>query len=198
MRKVLMITMLMVFSGCLMNATSLWNSSSNSSFKNILADRKASKIGDIVTIVVREAPSMSSSAEYDSLAKALTNFITGAVKGITQFDISQFIPIKNNTEQRSAKVSTSVSFTVSAVVISVESNRLTLEGSKKIKVGDQLSEIIIRGTARYEDIDANNTIESSKLANSQIWINGQLVFSQKPGEESWFDYILSALARFFL
>ncbi len=190
---------LMVLLTCLVNATSLWNSSANSSFKNILADKKASKVGDIVTVVVREAPNMSSSSEYDSLAKALVNFVTGTIKGITQFDFSQFIPINNNTaQQRSAKISSNVSFTVSTVVVSVDGNKLTLEGSKKIKIGDQLSEIIIRGIARYEDIDGRNMIESSKLANSQIWINGQLVFSQRPGEESWLDYILSALARFFL
>ncbi|AEH51721.1 flagellar basal body L-ring protein FlgH [Pseudothermotoga thermarum] len=198
MRKILILTLTIFLIGVL-NATSLWNSSNNSAFKNIFADKKARKIGDIVTIIVRETPTFNSASEYDSLAKALVNFITGAVKGITQFDLSQFIPINPNTMQKhSAKLSNNVSFTISATVVDVQDNKLVFEGSKKIKVQDQLSEIIIRGTARYEDIDANNTIEASKLADSQIWINGRLVFSQKPGQESWLDYVLTVLARFFL
>jgi len=51
---------------------------------------------------------------------------------------------------------------------------------------------------RPDDIESNNTVDSSKIANCQIWVNGQLVFRQDPDQESWLDYILSTIARLFL
>lgn len=180
-------------------STSLWNSSTNNQFKNIVGDRKASKIGDIVTIVVRETPKINAASENTAFENALLNLFTGAVKNITQFDLSQFIPIKNNsTQQRSAQLSSTVTLTVSAVVVDIQNGNLIVEGNKKLKVGEQLSEIIIRGTVRPDDILSNNTVDSSKIANCQIWVNGQLVFRQNPDQESWLDYILSAIAKWFL
>ncbi|MBC7117100.1 MAG: flagellar basal body L-ring protein FlgH [Pseudothermotoga sp.] len=180
-------------------ATSLWNSSTSTQFRYIISDRKASRVGDIVTIVVRENPQFSTSLSTESLEKALMNLITGTVKGITNFDLSKFIPINNNTNiDRSAKTSTNVIMTMSAVVVAIENGNLVIEGNRQLKVGNQLSEVTIRGTVRPDDIAANNTIDSSKIANCQIWVNGQLVFRQKPEEESWLDAFLSAIARFLL
>ncbi len=180
-------------------STSLWNSSTNNQFKNIIGDRKANKVGDIVTIVVRETPKINAASENTAFENALLNLFTGAVKNITQFDLSQFIPIKNNsTQQRSAQMSSTVTLTVSAVVVDVQNGNLIVEGNKKLKVGEQLSEIMIRGTVRPDDIMSNNTVDSSKIANCQIWVNGQLVFRQNPNQESWLDYILSAIAKWFL
>ncbi|MFN3282842.1 MAG: flagellar basal body L-ring protein FlgH [Pseudothermotoga sp.] len=180
-------------------STSLWNSSTNNQFKNIVGDRKASKIGDIVTIVVRETPKINAASENTAFENALINLFTGAIKNITQFDLSQLIPIKNNsTQQRSAQLSSTVTLTVSAVVVDVQNGNLIVEGNKKLKVGEQLSEIMIRGTVRPDDILSNNTVDSSKIANCQIWVNGQLVFRQNPDQESWLDYILSAIAKWFL
>lgn len=197
MRKVFIL--LILAQTLIIYSTSLWNSSTNNQFRNIVGDRKASKIGDIVTIVVRETPKINATSENTAFENALLNLFTGAVKNITQFDLSQFIPIKNNsTQQRSAQLSSTVTLTVSAVVVEVQNGNLIVEGNKKLKVGEQLSEIMIRGTVRPDDIMSNNTVDSSKIANCQIWVNGQLVFRQKPDQESWLDYILSAIAKWFL
>ncbi|MGB9789693.1 flagellar basal body L-ring protein FlgH [Thermotoga caldifontis] len=197
MRKTFLLALVM-FAGILC-ATSLWNSSSNPQFRYIISDRKASRVGDIVTIVVRENPQFSTSTSTESLEKALMNLLTGTVKNITNFDLSKFIPINNNTNvDKSTKTSTNVIMTMSAVVVAIENGNLVIEGSRQLKVGNQLSEVIIRGTVRPDDIAANNTVDSSKIANCQIWVNGQLVFRQKPDEQSWLDLFLSTIARFLL
>ncbi|KAF2957421.1 flagellar biosynthesis protein FlgH [Thermotoga sp. Ku-13t] len=197
MRKAFLLAFFL-FAGILC-ATSLWNSSSNPQFRYIVSDRKASRVGDIVTIVVRENPQFSTSTSTESLEKALMNLLTGTVKNITNFDLSKFIPINNNTNvDKSAKTSTNVIMTMSAVVVAIENGNLVIEGSRQLKVGNQLSEVIIRGTVRPDDIAANNTVDSSKIANCQIWVNGQLVFRQKPDEQSWLDLFLSTIARFLL
>jgi flagellar L-ring protein precursor FlgH len=197
MRRFLLLTLMMLTT--IFFSTSLWNSSTNTQFRYIISDRKASRVGDIVTIVVRENPQFSTSLSTETLEKALMNLITGTVKGITNFDLSKFIPINNNTNiDKSAKTSANVVMTMSAVVIAIENGNLVIEGSRQLKVGNQLSEVMIRGTVRPDDIAANNTVDSSKIANCQIWVNGQLVFRQKPNEQSWLDTFLSAIARFLL
>ena len=95
-------------------------------------------------------------------------------------------------------MSSNVVLNISAVVVDVEGDNLLIEGTKKLKVGESSSEIIIRGVVRPDDIESNNTVDSSKIANCQIWVNGQLVFRQDPDQESWLDYILSTIARLFL
>lgn len=193
------IVMLILMLSSVIFSTSLWNSSDNSQFKNIISDRKAKQIGDIVTIVVKETPTISSASQSDAFENALMGVFTGAVKELTQFDLSKFIPLNNNnTKQLSAKMSSNVVLNISAVVVDVEGDNLLIEGTKKLKVGESSSEIIIRGVVRPDDIESNNTVDSSKIANCQIWVNGQLVFRQDPDQESWLDYILSTIARLFL
>lgn len=197
MRKALLMMILLLAVICF--NTSLWNSSNNTQFRYIISDRKASRVGDIITIVVRENPQFSTSSSYESLEKALMNLFMGSIKNITNFDLSKFIPINNNTTaDKSAKTSTNVVMTMSAVVVGIENGNLIIEGSRQLKVGNQLNEVIIKGTVRPDDITANNTVDSSKIANCQIWVNGQLVFRQKPDEQSWLDVFLSAIARFLL
>jgi len=196
MKKAVMLILLL---SSVVFSTSLWNSSNNNQFKNIISDRKAKRIGDIVTIVVKETPTISSTSQNDAFENALMGVFTGAVKELTQFDLSKFIPLNNNnTRQLSAKMSSNVVLNISAVVVDVEGDNLLIEGTKKLKVGENSSEIIIRGAVRPDDIESNNTVDSSKIANCQIWVNGQLVFRQDPDQESWLDYILSTIARLFL
>lgn len=199
MKKSLIIVIVFALYTTFVFPTSLWNNSSSAQFKNIIADRKASKVGDIVTIVVKETPQINSSSSNDAFENALVNLFTGAVKNITQFDLSQFIPINNNSQQqRSAQLSSTVVLTISAVVVDIQNGNLVVEGNKKLKVGEQLSEIIIRGTVRPDDISHNNTVDSSNIANCQIWVNGEPVFRQNPDQQSWLDYLLSAIAKWFL
>jgi len=69
-------------------STSLWNSSNNNRFKNLLASRKAQGIGDILTVVVYENPAISSKSSQDAFKKALLGIVSGTVK-LSQTSIYQ-------------------------------------------------------------------------------------------------------------
>jgi len=88
---------------------------------------------------------------------------------------------------------------IAAVVVDIdERGNLVIEGRKRIKIGEDLKEMILKGVVRPEDINADNTVDSSKIANSEIWINGKIVFKSSPDEqESWLELILSTLADLF-
>jgi len=182
-------------------STSLWNSSKNEKFKNLLASKKAQEIGDILTVVVYENPTISSKSSQDAFKKALLGVVSGTIQALTDFDLSKFIPINNNptTRERTGTIRTSIIMKIAAVVVDVdERGNLVIEGRKKIKIGEDLKEMVLKGVVRPEDISADNTVDSSKIANSEIWINGKIVFKSSPDEqESWLDLILSTLADLF-
>ncbi len=182
-------------------STSLWNSSKNERFKNLLASKKAQEIGDILTVVVYENPTISSKSSQDAFKKALLGVVSGTIQALTDFDLSKFIPINNNPtiRERAGTIRTSIIMKIAAVVVDVdERGNLVIEGRKKIKIGEDLKEMVLKGVVRPEDISADNTVDSSKIANSEIWINGKIVFKSSPDEqESWLDLILSTLADLF-
>ncbi|AIY86740.1 MULTISPECIES: flagellar basal body L-ring protein FlgH [unclassified Thermotoga] len=179
---------------------SIWNSAGESEYKNLLSIQKASKVGDILTIVIRESNNVSSERESLEIQKTLLNILGNVVNAAAGVNLNNFIPINNNSpeRQRGGKVQSSVVAKISAVVIDIDPyGNLVVEGRKTIKVDKDYQEIIVKGKVRPDDIEIGNEVDSSKLADSEIWVNGKLVFSEEPGKESFFDKILAFLAGLF-
>ncbi len=179
---------------------SIWNSAGESEYKNLLSIKKASKVGDILTIVIRESNNVSSERESLEIQKTLLNILGNVVNAAAGVNLNNFIPINNNSpeRQRGGKVQSSVVAKISAVVVDIDPHgNLVVEGRKTIKVDKDYQEIIVKGKVRPDDIEIGNEVDSSKLADSEIWVNGKLVFSEEPGKESFFDKILAFLAGLF-
>ncbi|ABQ47266.1 MULTISPECIES: flagellar basal body L-ring protein FlgH [Thermotoga] len=179
---------------------SIWNSAGESEYKNLLSIQKASKVGDILTIVIRESNNVSSERESLEIQKTLLNILGNVVNAAAGVNLNNFIPINNNSpeRQRGGKVQSSVVAKISAVVVDIDPyGNLVVEGRKTIKVDKDYQEIIVKGKVRPDDIEIGNEVDSSKLADSEIWVNGKLVFSEEPGKESFFDKILAFLAGLF-
>ncbi|WP_369819470.1 flagellar basal body L-ring protein FlgH [Thermotoga sp. KOL6] len=180
---------------------SIWNSAGESEYKNLLSIRKASKVGDIVTIVIYEKNNMSSERESLEIQKTILSILGNVVRAATNFNLNNFIPINNNPSPqttRGGEMKSAVVAKISAVVVDVDPyGNLVIEGRKTIKVDKDFQEIIIKGKVRPDDIEIGNKVDSSKLADSEIWVNGKLVFSEEPGKESFFDKVLSFLAGLF-
>ncbi|HEW92463.1 MAG TPA: hypothetical protein ENF81_07975 [Thermotogaceae bacterium] len=178
---------------------SLWNNSNNSKFKYLISDKRGASVGDIVTITVYENSLTSSKSSNPDFKGGLISAISGVINKIGNFDLSKFIPIRNNPEpentERKSSNETKVVLQIAAIVKEVYDNgTILLEGKKNIKVEDQDLQIMIRGIARIEDINRDNTIDSTKLAEANIIYNGKIIFQQIPGQDRWFEWILSALA----
>lgn len=160
-------------------ATSLWSSSETMPY----ADSRGRGIGSIVTVIISE------SAQATQRSTTTTD-ATGSNEASGGTGFLQFMPLgTSNTESSySGSGSTSRSGTLVAsitaqVIEELPNGLMRIEGTRRVKINDELQEITIRGLIRSEDIKKNNTIESVHLADAEIMYRGlgAVGRTQRPG-----------------
>lgn len=189
---------LIVLAGSLITAHSLAESLWRD--RNLFSDRKARGIGDIVTIVISEtaAATHTNSTERGKEAKA-----EGGPKGGLTKNLLDFIPFfgaEGKTEYKGEGKTTrsgTLRAKMTAQIVNLLPNgNLAIEGKRSIKVNGEEEEIVVTGIVRPDDIKADNTIQSSFIADAQIRYKGGLSFSdrERPG---LIARILNGIANFF-
>jgi flagellar L-ring protein precursor FlgH len=170
------------------NANSLWRNGSRAFFR----DQRAARVGDLLTVTVNitDKANLSNETQRSRTAKEnsnITDFI--GAKTITQ-------PLKvlpgnllatDSTSTADGKGSVnrqeSLTTNVAAVVTQVLANgNLVVEGKQEIRVNYEIRELIVAGVVRPEDIQSDNTIDSSKIAQARIAYGGrgQITDVQQP------------------
>jgi len=181
------------------SANSLWNDSAN-----IFEDTKARRLNDLVMISIVENLSGSGTADTntsrDSTADYnLTNLLgmnndfnlhnafllKDLFKGANIFDPSVVgdgkseFKGKGDTNREGKLVAN-----ITAKVVEVMPNgNLALEARKELTINNEKQLLVLTGTIRPNDIDSNNTVLSSKIADAQIYYvgDGVLQDKQSPG-----------------
>ncbi|MBF0188657.1 MAG: flagellar basal body L-ring protein FlgH [Magnetococcales bacterium] len=180
---------------------SIWQSSSRNT---LFQDNKARNIGDLVTVSINETSSATNSADTKLERTGDTNF-TLATPATNMFAIQNLInsthPLNRGgmtvTNDHEGKGETSRSSTfktsISCVVTEVLPNgALRIEGRRDITINHENQFIILSGIVRTEDINASNTVESTKIADARIEYSGSgdLNEQQRPG---WLNRLFSVI-----
>jgi flagellar L-ring protein precursor FlgH len=168
---------------------SLWRNGSRSFFK----DQRAHQIGDILTVTVNitDQANFANETQRDrttSEDSGITNFIGAATLGAqAQKVLPGRLLTADGTSQYDGKGSIqrqeSLQTNVAAVVTQVLPNgNLVVEGKQEIRVNFEMRELIVAGIVRPEDIQSDNTIDSSKIAEARISYGGrgQITDIQQP------------------
>ncbi|WP_426614922.1 flagellar basal body L-ring protein FlgH [Bradyrhizobium sp. McL0616] len=170
------------------NPNSLWRNGSRAFFK----DQRATHVGDLLTVTVNitDKANLSNETQRSRTAKEDS--------GITDFIGSQTVtqPLKilpgrllttDSTASSDGKGSVNrqeaLQTNVAAVVTQVLPNgNLVVEGKQEIRVNYEIRELIVAGIVRPEDIQSDNTIDSSKIAQARIAYGGrgQIMDVQQP------------------
>ncbi|HEY7998326.1 MAG TPA: flagellar basal body L-ring protein FlgH [Pseudolabrys sp.] len=161
------------------NPNSLWRNGSRAFFK----DQRAHQIGDLLTVQVNITDKANLSNETQRTRA------TSEDSGITNFFGKSKVPIMNapvptrilTTDSNSAADgkgsiarSEALQTNVAAVVTQVLPNgNLVVEGKQEIRVNFEIRELIVAGIVRPEDIQSDNTIDSSKIAQARIAYGGR-------------------------
>lgn len=146
------------------------------------ADRKASRVGDGVTVLVLEAASASASSGT-STDRSTGLDVKIAVPHHEQKTVSAAMDDDFSGKgkiERSGKLLAQVTVTVQ----SVEPNGdLNVKGEQQLLVNDEKQVITLEGRIRRLDISESNTVPSNRLANARISYVGDGILgdTQKPG-----------------
>jgi flagellar L-ring protein FlgH len=170
---------------------SLWRQGSRAFFK----DQRARQVGDLVTVKVRvtdraELQNQTSRSRTGKDSLGVPNFF-GVESNLPKIlpesvDPSSLISTNSNTStqgagsvRRSEQLSTNVAAAVNQIL---PNGNLVIEGKQEIRINNEVRELIVAGVVRPEDIDSDNTIDSTKIAQARIAYGGrgQITDVQQP------------------
>jgi flagellar L-ring protein precursor FlgH len=157
---------------------SLWRNGSRAFFK----DQRAHQVGDILTITVNitDQANFANETQRSRTNKedsGITDFLgaktlsaTAALPGRLLTADATSSSDGKGTIQRSETLTTNVAAVVTQVL---PNGNLVVEGKQEIRVNFEVRELIVAGIVRPEDIQSDNTIDSSKIAQARISYGGR-------------------------
>ncbi len=160
-------------------------------YRPLVAEDKAYRVGDILTVIVQETASASATA--DSRADRKTS--VAAEVGSSQVG-THTAAAGANTEnegggrtQRSGKLTAQLSVRVIEITANGD---LVIAGQQRINVNGEEQTIMLTGMVRPRDIGESNTIVSGRIAGANIELDGEgfIADKSKPG---WFSRLLTVL-----
>jgi flagellar L-ring protein precursor FlgH len=160
---------------------------------SLFDEHKARHRGDVLTVVIEEEASASKQASTGTkkeagYAASIPNFM-----GIEQtaladkLNLNALINAKTSSNFDGNGSTTRKDYlnaTITARVMNVLPNGdLRIEGRRSVKVNNEEQIIILQGIVRPKDIDHQNMISSSRIADARITYSGNGIISdrQQPG-----------------
>ena len=167
---------------------------SNSQKGLFATDRRASKVGDILTVSLSENFSASKSQSAKSAKKGELKFdfpnvmTAGADDGLFDSSSDQSFDGSGSAGQNNS-LKGQLSVTVTKVF---DNGNMEILGQKKLTLNNGDEYIRLLGVIRPEDIDSQNTVLSSRIANAKISYTGagDIADTSKKG---WFAKLIDAV-----
>jgi len=168
--------------------------------QNLYSDRKAFRVGDIITITLQERTQASKNASSDiskdsSANLGLTSLFGGAVSGTNpltknSMDLSaQFSGSRDNKGDSQAAQGNSLTGSLTVTIAEVLPNGvLAVRGEKWLTLNTGNELMRISGLVRADDIATDNTVVSTRVADARITYSGTGAFADasQPGWLSQF------------
>ncbi len=160
--------------------------------RGFFKDQRARRIGDILTVKITIADKAQIDNQTTRVRKSVNSAGVGGVLGsifnavapdiaaATAIDVNSGV---NDAGNGSVNRSETLETEVAAVITQVLPNgNLVIEGRQEVRVNFEVRDLIIAGIVRPEDIAADNTIASSKIAEARIAYGGrgQITDVQQP------------------
>ncbi|MBX3430211.1 MAG: flagellar basal body L-ring protein FlgH [Hyphomonadaceae bacterium] len=170
---------------------SLWRTGSRSFFN----DRRASRIGDIITVEIeiddsaelsnssnrqRSATTSAGVSNFFGLENAVGRVFNGA------FDPANMVSADSDSShagQGAINREEKIELTVAAVIVDrLPNGNLVLAGRQEVRINGELRELTVSGIIRPEDVTANNRINHTQIAEARISYGGrgQISAVQRP------------------
>lgn len=156
---------------------------SSATFKPLIMDKRAYRVGDTLTVLVSENASAITSADTD--LDRTSDVSVGVATNISSQTHAGELTFGNNTTGKGKTArSGRLQAQITVSVIQVEPNGdLQVTGSKEIEVNREQQIFRINGRVRRADVGTDNTVASSRLADVKILFSGtgDISDKQRPG-----------------
>lgn len=162
----------------------------------LFEDPRPHKVGDLLTVVLQESTNASKKAstattksESNTLASPTLfgNLVTSGGTEILNTDIAQD---RDFSGEGDSSQSNSLTGNITVTVVDVLSNsNLVVQGEKWLTLNQGDEYVRIKGVIRPQDVRADNTVLSTRIADAQIAYSGE-GFVHDSNEQGW-------LAQFF-
>lgn len=182
---------------------SLWQDASRS----LVADFRASRVGDLVTIRVDESPEAAGDADTKLKRESSTQIGMSHMFGLAEAlqrsnpdidpdDLLDFISSSTFNGEGETTRGSRVQGSIAARVRELLPNGdLFLEGTKILMVNDEELHIYVSGVVRPEDIEQDNTVASGLIADAQIEFTGRGVLTENQ-RQGWLSKLLASINPF--
>ncbi len=173
---------------------SLWNANTDSLFTH----RRSTRIGDMLTVVIRETANAARGAGTDLSRKSEMSLGIGSFAGamtalkaaLPDMDPAKLIEAMSKNDFSGQGKTTSSGELYATLTVHIKqlmpNGDLYIEGNKVVMINEEESHLYISGVVRPSDIEADNRIDSNLNADAQVEYTGRGPVSdkQKPG---WFS-----------
>lgn len=146
---------------------------------SLFTDSKARQVGDVLTVVLTERTNASKSAntstEKASELELLDPTIFGAPVTYKGQPILNTSVSSSNTfdGQGSSSQSNQLTGYITVTVAEVQANgNLVVQGEKWMQLNQGREYVRLRGIVRLKDVEPDNTVDSTKVANAEIFYGG--------------------------
>ncbi len=160
---------------------------------DLVADVKARTIGDVITVnvvesITGESKAATSLANKRSLQGGIPNLFT-FTEGLGKYNPllnlgSMVNSTTDNSTDGQGDMAAADTFTanVSAVVTGINpSGTLAIKGERQLQINGENDTIRLSGVVRPEDINSDDTVNSSQVADLEVSISGQGQIRDKQG-----------------
>jgi flagellar L-ring protein precursor FlgH len=205
--KILLLTLASGWWAQLATAGSLWREGYTEE-RGMFADKRAKRVGDIVTIVVSETASLTNTLDLKTnkeskagiegfLSNIVNQFITGipnTLLGRLQKNTNSIVipslpslPVSGaNCYTGGGEINNKQTFSARSAVQVIDvlpNGNLVVEGTREISFSKERQFVSLHGIIRPYDILPDNTVLSSNVADAQIQVvsEGTLTDAQKKG-----------------
>lgn len=168
-------------------AESLWTARSGS----LVIDTRASRAGDIVTIIIDEQSSGDKNAET-KLGRDSSVASSGTATAVQPKWLKNLIENFNLTatgksdydgKAQTTRTDKATGQIAAKVMRVLENGHLLVEGRRLVGVQGESQVLVVSGIIRPQDIQPDNTVRSAAMADAEVRIEGKGTVSdrQKPG-----------------
>lgn len=186
-------------------AGSLWNSPDNSQ-QSLVADRRASRVGDILTVQIQENATASSSARMatdsgSSVDAGVSQFLfPPSVSGFgTKGGVLPSIGMEGKNDfSGGGQVNTTQRLNARAAVLVTDvlpNGNLVIAGVRRVSFGGETQHMVLQGIVNPSDISAENVIFSEDIAAATVEVlsDGEISDAQEKG---WITQLYEVLRPF--